>query len=167
MDDMARLIQRLEAATSQMARRFAQCIVGMSDGDVTPPQFHILKHLADGRPRRITELAVTHLIQPSAVTAMIDRLEVRGYVTRERDSVDRRIVNVSITPAGAAVFAKAEGAKKEYFRRLLSELELAEVETFVTLFEKLSESAAHADGPLCVPPIDQPARGVDVTAQEA
>jgi DNA-binding MarR family transcriptional regulator len=55
-----------------------------------------------GEPGRATpaDLARRGLIAPATVTGIVDTLEKAGYVTRERDTTDRRITWVIITEAG-------------------------------------------------------------------
>lgn len=40
---------------------------------------------------------------PATVTRLLDRLETKGLVLRERSTTDRRVVHVSATPLGAAM----------------------------------------------------------------
>jgi DNA-binding MarR family transcriptional regulator len=39
-------------------------------------------------------------LRPSTITGLIDRLEKRGYVVRNRDQRDRRVVNILLTSKG-------------------------------------------------------------------
>ncbi len=53
--------------------------------------------------RRLTpkQLAVRSAMSPSAITTVLDRLERAGYVVRVRDTVNRRLVLITLTPAFA------------------------------------------------------------------
>jgi DNA-binding MarR family transcriptional regulator len=46
------------------------------------------------------ELAEATGLSSAATTSLLDRLERRGFVQRERDTVDRRKVMVAMTPSG-------------------------------------------------------------------
>ena len=59
----------------------------------------LLVTLLDG-PRRITELAETEALAQPTVTKVVDRLQQRALVVRERSIADGRVVLVSIAPAG-------------------------------------------------------------------
>lgn len=155
MDSIDRMIERFEAATAQMGRRISHCVTAAMDSDLTSAQHHILRFLARGDACRITDLAEKLRIQPSAVTAMVDRLEARGYVVRERDAEDRRIVRVAVTETGAAEYEKVEGSVRDYVRSLFSELEPEEVATLVSLFEKLSQVAARRESCPAHHPVDE------------
>ena len=59
-----------------------------------------LEHLQDAGPMTQKRLGERLSISPGAVTAMIDRLESRGYVERIPNPEDRRSSLVLITKAG-------------------------------------------------------------------
>ena len=56
----------------------------------------------------MVEIAGLLSIGKSAVTKSVDRLEERRWVTRHRDTDDRRTVHAVLTPAGAEVFHRAQ-----------------------------------------------------------
>lgn len=49
---------------------------------------------------RMSELAQEIVFTPSGLTRLVERLESRGFVRRERCSVDRRCMNCFLLPAG-------------------------------------------------------------------
>jgi DNA-binding MarR family transcriptional regulator len=51
-------------------------------------------------PRRITELAETEALAQPTVTRVVDQLQLRGLVMRERSTADGRVVVVSLSEAG-------------------------------------------------------------------
>ena len=46
------------------------------------------------------ELAAIEQVAPPTITAVVDKLEKLGLVTREADSTDRRVTRVRATPTG-------------------------------------------------------------------
>jgi len=56
------------------------------------------------------DLAAAVGVTPATLTPVLDELERRGELRRERDREDRRIVRVSPTPRGAARRAAAQAA---------------------------------------------------------
>jgi DNA-binding MarR family transcriptional regulator len=68
---------------------------------LNPTDLRCLDWLVD-QPRSARELAEATGLSSAATTAMIDRLESRGFVERSRAEVDRRKVMVSMTPEGRA-----------------------------------------------------------------
>ena len=71
-----------------------------SDQDVTLPQYRTLVVLAYNGPKRLGDLAATLGVSPSTATRMCDRLVRKGLISRKRDDVDRREVNLAPTDDG-------------------------------------------------------------------
>ncbi|TQS31155.1 MarR family winged helix-turn-helix transcriptional regulator [Microbispora sp. KK1-11] len=97
-DLMARLLDALRRANAlsvAMSQAAAERI-GINTTDL-----HCLNLLTNG-PLTASELARRAGITTASVTGVIDRLETVGYVRRERDSVDRRKVIVTLQVQQAA-----------------------------------------------------------------
>jgi DNA-binding MarR family transcriptional regulator len=62
-------------------------------------QFWVLGALAEG-PRRMSDLASCAQTSQASLTGIVDRLEERGLVERERNLEDRRVVEVRLTEEG-------------------------------------------------------------------
>jgi MarR family transcriptional regulator, 2-MHQ and catechol-resistance regulon repressor len=84
--------------------------VGLADHDLSASQFGILETLLHLGPLCQKDLATKLLVSGGNITLVVDNLEKRELVTRERNAEDRRLVTVSLTPTGrkliAAVFPK-------------------------------------------------------------
>jgi DNA-binding MarR family transcriptional regulator len=74
---------------------------------LTAAQTRALLLLAEPLPMRT--LAERLYCDASNVTGIIDRLESRGLVRRQPDEVDRRIKNVTATPAGSDIAGQILG----------------------------------------------------------
>ncbi len=68
--------------------------------NVSTPQLASLLALNDEGPLSPSQVARKIMVQSSTVTGIIDRLEQKGLVTRERVSPDRRVITVRITEQG-------------------------------------------------------------------
>ena len=68
--------------------------------DVTLPQYRTLVVLSESGPRRLADLAGALGVSPSTATRMCDRLVRKGLISRTRDELDRREVNLEVTPEG-------------------------------------------------------------------
>ena len=67
---------------------------------LTSAQWQPLFKLHFGQASTVAELARECRLDTGAMTRMLDRLEAKGLVTRERSSTDRRVVNLALTDAG-------------------------------------------------------------------
>jgi DNA-binding MarR family transcriptional regulator len=76
---------------------------------------------ADG-PQSMGQLAEALDVSVASVTGIVDRMERRGLVERERGEVDRRLILVSLTPEGAAVFSEMSARRRERLTRLVGAL---------------------------------------------
>ena len=78
-------------------------------GDLSLSQFRILALVEDGG-ERASELADRLALAKPTITAAVDGLVDRGYLTRSADCSDRRATKITITAAGRAALYDAEHA---------------------------------------------------------
>ena len=85
--------------------------------DLTPAQYNALRILRGAEPDAAASGGLTcseigeRLVSPGPdVTRLLDRLEQRGLVLRQRDAGDRRVVRARITAAGLALLAEPRRA---------------------------------------------------------
>jgi MarR family transcriptional regulator, organic hydroperoxide resistance regulator len=73
---------------------------------LTPAQCHVLRVLEPGTSLPMCRLAASLACDASNVTGIVDRLEARGLVARRPAGHDRRVKELVLTRAGAAVRAR-------------------------------------------------------------
>jgi len=78
----------------------------LADRDLTHAGLLALHALRSG-PRTQRELAAASMVEEQTMSKVLDRLERAGYVTRERDTADRRRLVVQRTPAGEQAYRGA------------------------------------------------------------
>jgi DNA-binding MarR family transcriptional regulator len=72
-----------------------------------PRDFGALSVLAESQPCSQNALAVRMGITPPAALSLVDELEARGLVSRQRNAGDRRFYDLSLSPRGRDVLAQA------------------------------------------------------------
>ncbi|WP_158291722.1 MarR family winged helix-turn-helix transcriptional regulator [Lampropedia puyangensis] len=72
--------------------------IGLTDAQWMPISF-----LATAQARTASDLARCSMQGPAGMTRMLDRLESKGFVRRERSKEDRRVVYIELTPQGRSV----------------------------------------------------------------
>ena len=97
---------------------------------VTPQQHQLMLGVAGYNGRgtaSISELAEFLQERHHSVVELTERAAQNGLVSREHDTVDRRVVNVSLTPLGEATLSKLSALHREEITRVragfLNELE--------------------------------------------
>ena len=98
----------------------------------------LLLTLLDG-PRRITELAETESLAQPTVTKVVDRLQERALVVRERSAADGRVVLVSISPAGREQVETSRRQVHALMRDTVAGLSDAELAGLVTASETMGK----------------------------
>ncbi|GGF35839.1 MarR family winged helix-turn-helix transcriptional regulator [Subtercola lobariae] len=70
---------------------------------LTHPQYLVMLALWQQNPRSVKNLAGALSLEPATLSPLLKRLEAAGYVARERSSVDERMLDLTLTPRGAAL----------------------------------------------------------------
>ena len=69
-------------------------------------QYVVLKHLGEGAAHTAADLCRLNRYDTGAMTRILDRLEEKGLVRRERGREDRRVVFLRLAPAGKALLPR-------------------------------------------------------------
>jgi len=130
---VATAVRRLDLMMSQMHLEMCERL-GISQGELLA-----LAHLSvDGRLGP-TELTRRLHMTTGAMTAMLDRLAERGFITREPHATDRRRIVVMLTERGRErVFSQVHGMANEVIA-LSATLDADERRVVGRYFEELSE----------------------------
>jgi DNA-binding MarR family transcriptional regulator len=106
--------------------------------ELTHSQFHTVLWLGlDGR-LTMGELARRLGVTEKTVTGVVDRLEREGYVQRERDAADRRVVHVLLTVKGRETFEVMGVQIERKLTAFLGLLEPADRRDLFRILEKLN-----------------------------
>ncbi|MEP0547305.1 MAG: MarR family transcriptional regulator [Rhodothermales bacterium] len=116
----------------------------LSDVDLTPAQYNVLRILRGRHPDRATcsYIGERLLDRTPDVTRLLNRLQRAGLIDRRRAAHDRRIVEVCITDEGLQRLKKADRPVGEVTRHLTATLTEEEHRTLSDLLEKLRSSEA-------------------------
>ncbi len=100
-------------------------------------QYNILRILRGARPRGLPcgEIAARMITRDPDITRLLDRLEVRGLVRRERQRVDRRVIQVRITAEGLRLVNSLDEPVQAIHRRQFGRLGAKRLRELVALLE--------------------------------
>ena len=112
---------------------------------ISQAQYNVLRILRGASPpglpcKEIGERMVTRVPD---VTRLLDRLEARKLVLRERDTNDRRVVLARITPEGRALIDELDGPIRQIHLRQLSHLGQDKLEQLIVLLEEARDTPAN------------------------
>jgi DNA-binding MarR family transcriptional regulator len=120
----------------RVSSRNAEQRVGLSGA-----QLFVLQCLSRQSPCSVNELAVATATDQSSVSVVVSRLVSRGYVKRVTSKLDRRSVELSLTPAGRTLLLAAPEAAQERLLAALSKLKKSERLQLAALLGKVVELA--------------------------
>lgn len=124
---------------------------------ITAPQMICLYSVANQNSITLSQLAREVSLSASTVTGIVDRLESKGLVQRQRDGRDRRKIVLAITEAGQELTKAAPTLLQDRFSERLQKLPRQEQATIALSLERVVEmmEAEHLDtSPNLIPHAD-------------
>ncbi len=115
-----------------------------AEEEVTLPQYRALVVLTMRGPQRMSELADLLEVNQSTVTRMCDRLDRKGLIARERPDHNRRIVIVTIAPAGQQLVAAVMRRRRSLIRSILRKMTRGAQHDLVAALAAFAEAAGEA-----------------------
>lgn len=114
--------------------------------DLTSQQAGVLLRVYGGEssPRRIGDLIGT---DTAGMTRLLDRLESKGLIRRERDATDRRAVVVALTDAGAALIPLLPGVFERVGESLAAGIAESDILTTRRVLEAMLQNVSREDPP--------------------
>ncbi len=103
-------------------------------------QFAVLKHIGDGSARTAADLCRFMHFDASSMTRLLDRLELKGLVRRERSREDRRTVVLRLAPSGRAQLARLAAVAGRVLEAHLAGFSDAEVESLKSYLGRMIDN---------------------------
>jgi len=103
--------------------------------DLTPQQYNALRLLRGEHPEVLATLDISKRLISRApdITRLLDKLEQRGLIHRQRPPENRRVVHVSISSAGLDLLAKLDVAVRACHERQLGHLTNQQLTSLIDL----------------------------------
>ncbi|MGV8988863.1 MAG: MarR family winged helix-turn-helix transcriptional regulator [Cypionkella sp.] len=106
--------------------------------DVTTTQFAALAKLAELGPQGQNTLGRATSMDAATIKGVVDRLVRDGLVQTAPDPIDRRRLTVSLTEAGAQLYAAKVAAALDVTARTLAPLSVEEQAQLIRLLSRLT-----------------------------
>lgn len=104
---------------------------------LTLPQFVILDILNRLGESKMTDLAHALNVTTAAMTGSIGRLVRDGYVRRESDPADRRIIKVMVTARGVKLVKDVQEKRRKLVMEMFSKISQEEREEYIKILEHI------------------------------
>lgn len=121
--------------TADLVRRTIAAVV--EQHGITPQQYNVLRIVRGAGERGLPTLDIAERMveQTPGITRLIDRLETKKLVSRERCKTDRRQVFCRITPAGLELLEDLDQPLHEMEQLALSGLDEKQLAQLMTLLD--------------------------------
>lgn len=132
----------LESLIGYNARRAALAVIGefleqMAIYDLKPVEFSVMSVIVHNPGVTSRQLCAALNILPPNLVGLIQILETRGLIERKPHPHDGRAVGIHPTDEGEALMMEAEVTAKELEMNVGSKLTPNQVQTLVTLLQKI------------------------------
>jgi DNA-binding MarR family transcriptional regulator len=107
-------------------------------------QFAVLKHLAHGDAGTAADLCRVMYYDGGSMTRLVDRLEERGLLRRERCREDRRVVYLRVAPNGRALLPRLMDAASGVIETHLAGFTPDEAEMLKAYLKRMIENGQPA-----------------------
>lgn len=116
LSDLRKIIRAIDLDSKRLS----------SESNLTTPQVLTLLAVYSNGAMTLAALAAEVHLSPSTMVGIVDRLESKNLLLRERSTVDRRQVQINITEEGKRVAKKAPVPLQETLLKSLNSLSKAE-----------------------------------------
>ena len=124
---LRKIIQAIDLNSKKLVKR-----VGL-----TGPQLVILQYISSESRISVGEVAKNVSLSQGTVTGIIERMEKRDLVVRQKSRRDKRRVMVSITETGQDLLAKAPPVMQESFLKEFNKIETWEQTMILSSLQRL------------------------------
>ena len=136
--------QQIDVVSRQLLPRAAlltRLLVRQLGGELSRTEVGLLSTLGVGA-HRITALAELEGLAQPTMTSMVKQLEQRGLVRRERQTVDGRVVLVTLTEAGSVALADYRARARAVLGDYLAEIPDEQVQALAAASDALERLVA-------------------------
>ena len=109
--------------------------------ELSAAQFSVIASLAGEERKSASDLCRGISYDAGAMTRMLDRLEAKGLIRRNRSPEDRRLVHLELTDEGRAAYPRMRELALDVANRFLRGFTKAEARQLETLLNRMLDNA--------------------------
>lgn len=116
----------------------AKAVITEEYRDITNNDMHIIEAIGIQEPRSVSAIARQLYVTVGTLTVNMNNLEKKGYIIRERSTLDKRVVLVSLTEKGRKAFFHHRDFHKAMIRSAVKGLDEEEMAALISCLNKLN-----------------------------
>lgn len=138
MSDLEARAIELKKSFDVITSRFQACHAAGISGELSLQELKIVDYIGQRDACIMREVSEYSQVAVSTMTGIIDKLEDKGLVKRERNDEDRRIVRVLLTGKGQKIYQSNVENYLELSRRMLESLDTREQSIYLEITKKIA-----------------------------
>lgn len=91
--------------------------------NATANDMHVMEAIGNGKPKNMTSVARSLSVTTGTLTISVNSLVKKGFVERVRSEEDRRVVLISLTEMGKAVYRKHQKFHEDLVESIVNRLD--------------------------------------------
>lgn len=133
-----RTYDRLRIQEDELFQRF----------ELTPQQYNVLRLLRASHPESVPTLVLSRRLVSRApdITRMLDKLEERGLIIRDRPQENRRMVRIGVSDEGVRLLDQIAEPLAECHSKQLGHMKATELRQLISLLQAAREPHEEVDG---------------------
>jgi len=113
----------------------------LAKAGLTPPQFYVLATIGYAGSLPFGEIGAKMMVTVSNLTGIVDRLEEKKLVVRQRDATDRRVVRVLLTEKGTKLYKSTIPLFEKSVEKIFAGLAKPNQKELSAIFRKLNQGS--------------------------
>lgn len=146
-DRFEQYCHELEHVAFKVLRRIRHAESGMLEDGMSSAQFLVMRMVGHREAMTVSEISDYMGVTLSAVTSLADRLTASGWVARERNDTDRRLVWLKLTDAGRTKLRELEAKRLDVLRKYLGRLPKDDMDRLLEICTRLAAIVEDGDPP--------------------
>jgi DNA-binding MarR family transcriptional regulator len=141
-ESISKIIDLIRNLNKSMRHRFHDF---MQDSGLTFPQLSVISTLTKNGELKVSVLSEKMGLSDSTVSGILDRLEQKNIIRRERNQDDRRVVKIALTEESRKFCKDFHKRKEEHFSNLLKRLSEQEIKDIIKGLETLNSVLSNGE----------------------
>lgn len=106
---------------------------------LTMQEIHTIECIGDGEYSLLSEIAEELKITLGTLSVMVAKLFAKGFITKEKDPKDKRVMKVALTEKGRSVYEVHEKFHNEFVNYITEYMDEEEVESILVFLDRINK----------------------------